>query len=150
MSTLHSPLGIIIPRSLSSIILSHDHRNNQQSHSRTKSQSPKQKGYAFPLPLSPAPFHPKRRDTLPAYEHKRSFAGNQAGDGNDEKEKKGGGGNIGTKGPEAKTHHRTLLMHTQNEGVESSFSEFDDWDGNGSDSISGLCEPQPLCTSFPS
>lgn len=92
MSTLHSPLGIIIPRSLSSIILSHDHRNNQQSHSRTKSQSPKQKGYAFPLPLSPTPFHPKRRDTLPAYEHKRSFAGNQAGDGNDEKEKKRGGG----------------------------------------------------------
>lgn len=64
--------------------------------------------------------------------------------------KKKGGGDIGTKGPEAKTHHLTLLVHTQNEEVESSFSEFDDWDGNGSDSIFGLCEPQPLCPSFPS
>lgn len=78
MSTLHSPLGIV-SRSLSSITLSHDHRNNHQSHSQTKSQSPKQKDYALFLPLSPALLLRKRRGTLPAYEHKSSGAENRAG-----------------------------------------------------------------------
>ncbi|KJE05171.1 hypothetical protein I311_00846 [Cryptococcus gattii NT-10] len=60
MSTLHSPLGTTPGM-------------------QTKNQSPKQKGFASYLPLSPTPLLQKRLGTIPPYEH-NSHAGNGAKD----------------------------------------------------------------------
>lgn len=58
MSTLHSPL-------------------DTTAGMQTKNQSPKQKGFASYLPISPTPLLRKRLGTIPAYEH-NSHAGNGA------------------------------------------------------------------------
>ncbi|KIY34470.1 hypothetical protein I305_03254 [Cryptococcus gattii E566] len=102
MSTLHSPLGTTPGM-------------------QTKNQSPKQKGFASYLPLSPTPLLQKRLG--------------QRWKGRNRRE---------TKGPEAKTAHLTVQPHPQGEELGSSFPKFDDgggnWDRGGNGGAFGLRE----------
>ncbi|KIY57638.1 hypothetical protein I307_03134 [Cryptococcus deuterogattii 99/473] len=109
MSTLHSPLGTTTGR-------------------QTKNQSPKQKGFASYLPLSPTPLLRKRLATL-GKELRTALEGENRRE---------------TKGPEAKTAHLTVQPHPQGEELGSSFSKFDDRSGNrdgeGNGGVFGLRE----------
>lgn len=115
MSTLHSPLGTTTGR-------------------QTKNQSPKQKGFASYLPLSPTPLLRKRLGTPPQLMNTTATLGKElrtALEGENRRE---------TKGPEAKTAHLTVQPHPQGEELGSSFSKFDDRDGEGNGGVFGLRE----------